>query len=111
MTLKEYQEYCLRTSSKKRDDNSDILISALGLSGESGEVADLLKKVFGHGHQLDIERLKSELGDCLFYIADLCSKYNLSLEEVATYNIEKLKKRYPDGFSPEKSINRSPDDK
>ena len=82
-------------------------IAALGLAGESGEVADLLKKHLGHGHPLDVDKLRAELGDVLWYIAALCTLYNITLDSVAATNIDKLRKRYPDGFSHEASRTRS----
>lgn len=101
MTLDEYQEATKRTAS---DDSFSTL--ALGLAGESGEVADIIKKHVGHGHELDKAKLVSELGDVLWYIARLASVAGFTLDTVATGNIAKLKKRYPDGFSPEASKNR-----
>jgi len=83
------------------------LIVAIGLAGEVGEAIDLIKKVEGHGHPLDRERLAGELGDVLWYIASLCSYYRLDMDRVATGNIAKLRKRYPDGFSQEASVNRA----
>jgi NTP pyrophosphatase (non-canonical NTP hydrolase) len=83
-----------------------MLNGALGLCGEAGETADIVKKHFFQGHDLDKEDLKNEMGDCLWYIAVLAHSAGIELHEVARYNIEKLKKRYPDGFSFEKSINR-----
>lgn len=80
---------------------------AMGLSGEAGEVTDLIKKELFHGHPTDREEVKNELGDLMHYVAGLVTMYNLTLEEVATGNIEKLMKRYPEGFSPERSVNRN----
>ena len=84
-----------------------MLINALmGLSGESGEAIDLLKKHLFHHHDLDKEKLILELGDIAWYLAEAATSLDISLEEILTKNIEKLKKRYPDGFSKENSINR-----
>lgn len=73
--------------------------SALGLAGEAGEVVDLLKKVWYHGKTLDKQALKLELGDCLFYLADLARQHDISLQEVADGNVDKLNARYPTGFN------------
>ena len=110
MKFSEYQENAARTANPVEYKVHSILISTLGLSGEAGEVADYLKKVYGHGHDLDEERLKKELGDVLWYIADLCTKFDFSMDEVAQLNVEKLKKRYPEGFSEERSQNRDSTD-
>lgn len=76
---------------------------ALGLTGEAGEVADLVKKHIGHGHDLPFDKVREELGDALWYITDLAAKLGFSLEEVASGNAAKLRRRYPSGFSHEAS--------
>lgn len=100
-------DYQSATSSTKGDDSLTTL--ALGLCGESGEVADIIKKVVGHGHTMDMKKLIAELGDCLWYIARLADANGVSLSEVAESNIEKLRKRYPNGFNSHDSINRKPE--
>lgn len=84
-------------------DENERASYALGLAGEAGEVCDLLKKHWGHGHDLDREKLKKELGDVLWYVAALAAQFGLTLEEVAASNVCKLRARYPQGFSPEAS--------
>lgn len=79
---------------------------ALGLAGEAGEVCDLLKKAWGHGHALDAEKLKKELGDVLWYVAALAEQHGLRLSDVAEANVAKLSARYPQGFSTAASIAR-----
>ena len=104
-TLNEYQDATDRTDN--HTDNIKAVINfGLGIAGESGEIVDLVKKVIYHGHVADQEKFKAELGDLMWYIARLADRLGLTLEEVANYNIEKLQKRYPDGFSQQKSINR-----
>ena len=85
---------------------SKIHNGALGLCGEAGEVIDLLKKHLFQGHDLDKERMIGEVGDCLWYIAELATGLGVSLDEIARRNIEKLKGRYPDGFDSERSVHR-----
>lgn len=58
------------------------------------------------GHELNEQEMINELGDVCWYIALIASGLNVSLEEIMTRNIEKLEKRYPDGFSTHDSINR-----
>jgi NTP pyrophosphatase (non-canonical NTP hydrolase) len=72
--------------------------SALGITGEAGEVADLLKKQLFHGKAENADALCEELGDVLWYVANLARLHGLSLSEVAAFNLRKLRKRYPDGF-------------
>lgn len=119
MGFNEYQNEALRTASllppwtyekEVKDQMPQALglsVLALGVAGEAGEVADYLKKVIGHGHALDQEKLMKELGDVLWYVAVLANRTNISLEEVARENILKLRKRYPEGFDPERSKNRT----
>jgi NTP pyrophosphatase (non-canonical NTP hydrolase) len=80
-----------------------IAWNALGLAGEAGEVADLIKKGIFHQKGLDKENLKKELGDVLWYLTALCSDLGLSLEEVMQHNIKKLKARYPEGYDPQRA--------
>ena len=104
MKLDTYQELALRTW-KKQDPKLAMLNAALGL-GESGEVQDLVKKWFFHGHELNEKEIVLELGDQLYYIAVLSAELGLDLSEVAERNVLKLQSRYPDGFDQERSINR-----
>jgi len=103
--LDEYQNLALRTNPTK-DFEKNVINAALGLSGESGEVADLIKKWKNQGHSLDENKLIEELGDVLWYVSLMAHTLGYTLSEVATINIEKLKKRYPYGFDSNKSINR-----
>lgn len=69
-------------------------------------MADLLKKHVFHGYELDRDKLAKELGDVMWYVATIVTTANLSLEDIAEKNIEKLRKRYPNGFKTEDSVNR-----
>lgn len=69
-----------------------------GLTGESGEVAEMLKKVIFHRHELDKEKLTKELGDVLWYLSMLALQYDIPLTTIMEKNIEKLRARYPEGF-------------
>ncbi len=111
MEAKDYQKEAARTLIEEpglEPSNNEIMIvwNALGLAGEAGEVADLIKKGVFHQHGLDKEKLKKELGDCLWYIAALCSNLGLDLGDVMQSNIDKLKLRYPNGFTTEDSKKR-----
>jgi len=79
---------------------------ALGLSGETGELNDHIKKHIFHGHDLDIDYVVKELGDIMWYVANMAHEVDRSLESVADTNIDKLKNRYGGEFSIEASINR-----
>ena len=108
MTINEYQEAALRTAKGVSYKNTldKIMNGALGLTGESGEVADMLKKHCYQGHTLDTEHVAKELGDIAWYIAFTADTLGYDLETILQMNVDKLRKRYPDGFSAERSIHR-----
>ena len=76
-----------------------VVWNALGLAGEAGEVAELVKKGVFHRHTIDRAKLEQELGDVLWYASALCTTLGLDLGEIMQTNIEKLKVRYPNGYS------------
>ena len=85
----------------------DVLInSVMGLCGESGEAIDIVKKWLAQGHELDKERLAKELGDIAWYLAEAATALDMPLEQILQANIDKLKKRYPDGFEVKRSLVR-----
>ncbi len=106
MTINEYQKLAMVTKNPELKDRDLLINSVMGLCGESGEVIDLVKKHVSHGHPLNREKLIDELGDVAWYLAECADAIGITLEEVLVHNIEKLKKRYPEGFSTERSINR-----
>lgn len=105
MKINEYQELALRTSGSLHEDDL-VLNGALGLSGETGEVADHIKKYLFQGHKFDKEYIAKELGDICWYIAALAQGIGYDLDTIMRMNVEKLKKRYPEGFDSERSLNR-----
>lgn len=104
MNLNEYQELAARTANSHEYELANY---GLGIAGEAGEVADLIKKAVFHGHDIPKDEVKKELGDVLWYLSRIASLAGLTLDEVATGNIDKLMKRYPEGFSTERSVNRN----
>lgn len=87
-------------------DEISIAWNALGLAGEAGEVAELAKKGVFHQHGVDVDAFKKELGDVLWYTAALCTRLGLDMSDVMQLNIDKLRTRYPDGYSSEDSKRR-----
>lgn len=109
MKLSEYQELSERTLPEHAvwDDKRNALANfGLGICGESAEVADHIKKIVFHGHNMDIYAIEEELGDTLFYVSGLASILGIKLEDVAKGNVNKLLKRYPSGFNSEDSRKR-----
>lgn len=99
MTLHEYQEFASRgILPATLEQPTPVVGFALGLVGESGEVVDDIKKRVFHGREVPIEHTAEELGDVIWYIANICTQYNLKLEVVLQQNVQKLKERYPDMY-------------
>lgn len=101
-----YQRAAVATAASTATDPLNLAVLALGVAGEAGEVADLIKKHVGHGHPLDVPKVSKELGDVLWYVAVLAYTLELDLAQIAVENIEKLVHRYPAGFDPARSLNR-----
>lgn len=83
-----------------------LLHGALKLAGEAGEISDIVGKWYGQGHDLDRDHLIEELGDVLWHVAEIATALGVDLGEVAYKNLEKLHRRYPEGFDIEKSAER-----
>ena len=122
MTGNEYQHLAMRTNDGKSlkrlchsigyedIDVGSLLMGCLGLAGESGELLDLFKKWIFHGKDLDENHAKKELGDVLWYCAEIAHSFGWNLDEVMEMNIDKLKARYPEGFDTELSNHRKEGD-
>ena len=107
MTVNEYQKLAMTTLNPELDKKDVLINGVMGLCGESGEAIDLVKKHLHQGHDLDRDGLIRELGDIAWYLAETATALDLQLEDVFAANIEKLKKRYPEGFDSERSIHRT----
>lgn len=106
MKANEYQTLAISSMNKDLTKKDMLINSMMGLNGEAGEAIDLVKKHLFHGHELNKEALIKELGDIAWYLAEAAYALDTDLETVLKLNIEKLKKRYPNGFEVSKSINR-----
>ncbi len=106
MNINEYQALAMTTLNPELSKKDVLINSVMGLCGESGEAIDLVKKWLHQGHTLDKERLAKELGDIAWYLAEAATALDIPLEEIFRGNIDKLKARYPEGFSTERSRNR-----
>ena len=107
MEINEYQKLAMVTLNRELDKKEMLTNAVMGLCGESGEACDIVKKHLFHGHELDRDALIKELGDVAWYLSEGAEALGIYLDEILGRNIEKLKKRYPEGFSSEKSINRT----
>lgn len=110
MNFNDYQKEALRTASNAGYSLPRVLNGALGLCGEAGEFADILKKHYYQGHDLDEGHLAKELGDILWYVAVAADALGIDLDTIAEMNVLKLRDRYPDGFDTERSQHRKEGD-
>ena len=106
MTINEYQKLAMKTRNPALSERDVLLNGVMGLCGESGEAIDIVKKWLAQGHELDKAHLAKELGDIAWYLAETATALGLTLEEILQANIDKLRARYPEGFSTEKSLHR-----
>ena len=106
LTANDYQKKAMATLNPALSKQDVLLNGVMGLCGEAGECIDLVKKHLHQGHPLDSEKLAKELGDVAWYLAETAWALDLPLESILRGNLEKLKKRYPQGFDSEKSMNR-----
>ena len=110
LTANEYQKLAMLTCSIPYEHKQEMLLHATtGLASEAGEFAGLLQKTY-QGHEYDREHAIKELGDCCWMIAEACTALDVMMEEVMLCNIDKLKKRFPDGFDSERSLHRAQGD-
>ncbi len=103
--MNQYQKKILEFMNPKTlgSRESVLMNGVLGLVGEAGEVADLIKKWCYHDHELDQQKVIKEIGDILFYVALTAVAMQIDLADVAQQNIDKLTLRYPNGFNVEDS--------
>lgn len=109
MTPNEYQLEALRTANATNP--VDLLANGvMGLSGESGECIDMVKKYLFQGHDIDREKLARELGDVAWYLAVTAHAIGYELNDILEMNVQKLRARYPNGFDAERSLHREAGD-
>lgn len=106
LTANDYQRMAMRTAGEYKSQYDMLRNAVYGLNGESGEVIDVLKKHEFQGHDFDRDKIIDEAGDVCWYLALLASALDVTLEKIMQKNIEKLVKRYPEGFDKARSINR-----
>ena len=106
MEMNEYQRLAMRTSRKDMSPEEHLMNAMLGLAGETGECCDLVKKRFYQDGRDIREKLKDELSDVAWYLAEAATSMGWELNEIAQHNIDKLTARYPDGFEADRSLHR-----
>lgn len=106
LTANDYQRLAMTTLNPNLSRKDVLINGVMGLCGESGEAIDLVKKHLHQGHPLDKEKIAKELGDIAWYLAETAWALDLPLETILRGNLEKLKKRYPEGFDTERSVQR-----
>lgn len=106
MDIKNYQLEAKRTCPKLENNKMDLIHMALGMQTEAAEISDVFKKKLAYDKEVDWVNVKEEIGDLMWYIANLCSMNQWNLEDILETNIRKLRARYPDKFTNELAINR-----
>ena len=110
MDVNEYQKSAMKTLNPMLDKKDILINSVMGLCGESGEAIDIVKKWLMQGHDLDKEHLIKELGDIAWYLAEAATALDVPLETVFHENLDKLRRRFPNGFDTQASAHRKKDD-
>ena len=106
MGLKEYQEACEVTAKKDFNTKDEELgCWGLGVVGEAGDIASCIKKLLFHKNEGIKDGIKENIGDMMWYTAMICNVLGWSLSEILEENLDKLKARYPQGFT-EKAAQR-----
>ena len=105
MQVSEYQEQAKRTMANLGH-TMDNIHMCLGLQTESAELSDVFKKFIAYDRPVDWVNVKEELGDLMWYVANLCNINGWNLEDIMETNIKKLEARYPEKFTTESAINR-----
>lgn len=110
MQVNEYQKAAMETLNPALNQKEVLINSVMGLCGESGEAIDIVKKWLMQGHELDKGHLVKELGDVAWYLAEAATALDVPLEVIFQGNLDKLRRRFPNGFDTEASVNRKQGD-
>jgi len=98
MDINEYQELTKRTAGNYKLKKKALTNWGLGVAGEAGDIAGCIKKTLFHKNDQS-DGVRENIGDTMWYLAMICNTMGWKLEDVMAENIEKLKKRYPEGFN------------
>jgi NTP pyrophosphatase (non-canonical NTP hydrolase) len=108
--LDAYQSLAARTRNPALDQHALLLDAAAGLAEEAGEILGTIRKHLFQGRPLDREAVTRELGDALWCLSAVATSLEVSLGDVAHTNVDKLRRRYPDGFTPDAAAARRDED-
>lgn len=106
MDVNEYQRQAMHLLRPDLTKHDALVNAVMGLCGESGETVNLVKKHLFQGHPLDRDKLIKELGDVAWYLAEAATALDVPLTAILQGNLDKLHRRYPDGFTVERSLHR-----
>ena len=98
VTLDQYQNLCAQTAQKFDSSEKEIFTWGLGIAGEAGDVASCIKKTFAHDNDQK-DGIRENIGDTLWYAVMICNFFGWSFNDILEENVEKLTKRYPNGFT------------
>lgn len=105
-TFNLYEDHAMRTA-KEIGDVEDILHATLGIASEAGELTSSVKAWLAYGKELDVKNIVEEMGDLMWFIALMCKRLNVPMEQVAVNNIAKLYERYPEKYSDKDALARA----
>lgn len=106
MEIRDYQFKASRTLANLESPIMDDLHMVMGMQTESAEIADAYKKHIAYGKNLDLVNVKEEIGDLLWYLANLANLHGWDLRDIMDTNIKKLEARYPEKFNNDNAVNR-----
>jgi len=98
MDINEYQELTKRTAGNYKSKKKALTNWGLGVAGEAGDIAGCIKKILFHQNDQS-DGVRENIGDTMWYLAMICNTMGWKLEDIMKENIEKLRKRYPEGFN------------
>lgn len=107
MDIKEYIKQAQRTTAELADRFTDEMHYTLGIVTEAGELADVYKKHIAYGRKMDYVNVSEEIGDLMWYVANLCRVLDIDFDKMLDTNIAKLRARYPEKFDEEHANNRN----
>lgn len=102
-----YSEKSSEERSKRYAFNPNSVHAMLGLASEVGEVISIISKTLAYGKDLDMDKLKEELGDLKHFVSRLIDIYGFDESDIEQSNLDKLRKRFPNGYTNQDAINKT----